>query len=182
MNYYFLIVRPENTVSPADDESELKEIYRLLRQFFKEYNKASYKNKFEVISSYLNILRIKTENADTTSISIEPYDRENYKYFQKFITMLEYELPNTHKVIDYSKKLGITARKLSAVCRACKGKSPKEIINEHLISESKRLLTNTPHPIKQIALQLGFADPYQFSKYFKNHEKVSPAFFRKRGK
>ncbi len=180
MNYYFLIVRPENADDP-NDEADLKEIYRLLKQFFKEYNKASYRNKFEVISSYLNILRIKTENADTTTISIEPYERENYRYFQKFISMLEYELPNTHKVIDYSKKLGITSRKLSAVCRACKGKSPKEIINEHLVAESRRLLTDTNHPIKQIAMQLGFADPYQFSKYFKNHEKVSPAFFRKKG-
>jgi AraC family transcriptional activator of pobA len=181
MNYYFIIISPERSDDIKEDP-ETREIYRLLKQFFKEYNKPAYLKKFELISSYLNILKIKTESQQPVLSEEDDssYSRENFRYFQKFITLLEYELPNTHKVMDYSRKLGITTRKLSEVCRSCQGKSPKKIINEYLVSEAKRMLTNTSYPVKQIALQLGFSDQYQFSKYFKNHEKVSPAFYRKR--
>jgi AraC family transcriptional regulator, transcriptional activator of pobA len=179
MNCYFIIICPDCVDDPSTDP-ELNEIYTLLNQLFREYEKPAYLRKFEIISSYLNILLIKTENNSPLSLAEEPYNRENFQYFQKFVALLEQDLPHTHKVLDYSKKIGITTRKLSLVCKSCKGKSPKEIINEYLVLESKRLLTSTTYPIKHIASQLGFSDQYQFSKYFKKHEKVSPARYRKK--
>lgn len=180
MTYYFIILGPEETDELKDDP-ELKDIYRLIRQYFKEYNKEPYLKKSEVLSSYLNILKIKTDN--TTPLpqgEEEPYNRENFRHFQKFISLLERDLNHTHKVGDYSKKIGITSRKLSAICQACKGKSPKKIINEYIVSEAKRLLVNTSYSIKQVSMQLGFADQYQFSKYFKKHEKLAPAIYRRK--
>jgi len=180
MNCYFVIICPDCSKEKLKEDAELDEVYLLLKQLFREYDKPASLRKFEVISSYLNILLIKTENNYPASISEEPYDRENFQYFQKFINLLEQDLPHTHKVMDYSKKIGITTRKLTVVCKSSKGKSPKEIINEYLMMESKRLLTSTTYPIKQIALQLGFSDQYQFSKYFKKHEEVAPARYRKK--
>jgi len=179
MTYYFIIIGPEEAENFKNDP-ELKEIHRLLRQYFKEYNKPAYLEKSDLLSSYLNILRIKTENTHAGNGEVESYNREEFQYFKKFITLLETDLSSTHKVIDYSRKIGITSRKLSAICRSCKGKSPKKIINEYLISESKWLLTNTASSIKQVAMQLGFSDQYQFSKYFKKHEKFAPVNYRKR--
>lgn len=180
MTYYFIILGPEETDEFKDDP-ELKDIYRLIKQYFREYNKEPYLKKSEVLTSYLNILKIKSDNAPVRDGSVEePYNRENFRHFQRFISLLENDLNHTHKVADYSKKIGITSRKLSTVCQACKGKSPKKIINDYLVSESKRLLTNTTFSIKQVAMQLGFADQYQFSKYFKKHEKLAPMIYRRR--
>jgi AraC family transcriptional regulator, transcriptional activator of pobA len=180
MTYYFIILGPEEADELKDDP-ELKDIYRLIRQYFKEYNKEAYLKKSEVLSSYLNILKIKTDNTQLPVAAQEDsYNRENFRQFQKFIALLEHDLNHTHKVADYSQKIGITSRKLSSICQSCKGKSPKKIINEYLVSESKRLLINTSYSIKQVAMQLGFADQYQFSKYFKKHEKLAPAIYRRK--
>jgi AraC-like DNA-binding protein len=179
MNYHFIIIGPK-TGDGSKEDPEIKEIYNLLKQLFREYNKPAFFKKTELISSYLNILRIKTGTQNLPADAEGPYSREDYRYFQKFISALEHDLTDTHKVADYSKKIGITPRRLSTICQSCRGKSPKEIINEYLVAESRRLLLETEYPIKQIALQLGFADPYQFSKYFKKHEKASPSHFRKK--
>lgn len=180
MTYYFIIIGPEES-DQLNKDPELKDIYRLIRQYFEEYNKEPYLKKSEVLSSYLNILKIKTENNPVPETAQEePYNRENFRYFQKFIALLETDLTQTHKVAEYSRKIGVTSRKLSAICQECRGKSPKKIINEYLVSEAKRLLINTSYSIKQVAMQLGFADQYQFSKYFKKHEKYAPAIYRRR--
>lgn len=179
MTYYFIILGPEEADHKKDDP-ELKQIYRLIKDYFAEHNTDAYHKKSEVLSSYLNILKVKTGSIPVPMDGEAAYSRENFRHFQKFISLLDSELHQMHKVSDYSKKIGITSRKLSSVCQSCKGQSPKKIINEYLIAESKRLLVNTSFSIKQVAMQLGFADQYQFSKYFKKHEKMAPAIYRKK--
>jgi AraC family transcriptional regulator, transcriptional activator of pobA len=179
MKYCFIIICPEQTEAPAD-EYELNEVNRTLKQFFKEYNKSRYSKKFELISSNSNIVLMKTENFENGSAHGALRGEHDHKNFQKFISLLKNELQHSRKVSDYSTRIGITTRKLSEICRFYKGKSPKAIINEYLISESKRLLIKTSHPIKNIAQQLGFSDPYQFSKYFKKYQKVPPGLYRRK--
>src|ERR1700752_1499873 len=122
MTYSFIIIYPEQA-EHLIDKQELNEVFRLLKQLFKNYNKTNPARKFELISSNSNILIIKTENSDMGVAVEELYVQENYKYFQKFIAMLRNDLSHTRKVIDYSKKIGITTRKLSAICQSYKGKS-----------------------------------------------------------
>jgi AraC family transcriptional regulator, transcriptional activator of pobA len=178
MKYCFIIICPEQTEHPVD-EYELNEVNRTLKQFFKEYNKSRYGKKFELISSNSNITLVKAENFENASGHGELRGEHYRKNFQKFSSLLKNELQHSRKVSDYSARIGITTRKLSEICRFYKGKSPKAIINEYLISESKRLLIKTSHPIKNIAQQLGFSDPYQFNKYFKKYQKVPPGLYRR---
>jgi AraC family transcriptional regulator of arabinose operon len=44
---------------------------------------------------------------------------------------------------------------------------------------AKARLLNTDDPVKVIAADLGFEDPYHFSRRFKNLEGMSPENFRK---
>jgi len=39
---------------------------------------------------------------------------------------------------------------------------------------------DTSKPIKQIAYETGFGDPYYFSRLFKQYEGLSPMIFRKK--
>lgn len=180
MTYCFIIICPEQG-GHLINEKELNEVYKVFKQFFKDYNKTNNFRKFELLASSSQTLLIKSETKDVHPETDEAHDKENSGYFKKFISLLQNDLSSTRKVSDYSSKIGITARKLTSICQTYTGKSPKEIISESLIAESKRLLTQTSYPIKQIAVQLGFSDQYQFSKYFKKQEKVPPAFYRKRG-
>jgi len=46
------------------------------------------------------------------------------------------------------------------------------------MAEAKRSLQFSSNPIKEIAFQLNFATPDQFSHFFKNNAQVSPNDYR----
>jgi AraC family transcriptional regulator, transcriptional activator of pobA len=179
MKYCFIIVCPEQTERGVDHK-ELKEVYSSLKKFFTEYNKAHHDRTFEFISSNSNILLMKTEKREEAYDAEELRGGEDYRHFREFTTLLKGNKITSRKVSDYSAKLGITARKLSDICRLYKNTSPKAIISEYITSEAKRLLTKTRDSIKKIASELGFSDQYQFSKYFKKHAKASPGLYRRK--
>lgn len=58
------------------------------------------------------------------------------------------------------------------------GISPKQYILQYKIERATVFLIETNKPIKEIAEELGFSDPYQFSKSFKKHKGIPPKEFR----
>jgi len=58
------------------------------------------------------------------------------------------------------------------------GKLPKEIINDRVLLEAKRLLVHTNLSIKVIGQDLGFDDPAYFVRYFKKNTEMTPLEFR----
>lgn len=58
------------------------------------------------------------------------------------------------------------------------GMAPYEYLNQQRIETAKALLRNSQLPIQDIAMQLGFADQYYFSRYFKKKCGKSPKEYR----
>jgi ABC-type sugar transport system ATPase subunit len=58
------------------------------------------------------------------------------------------------------------------------GLSPNRYIQKVKVAKAKELLLFTDLEVKQIAEQVGFADPYYFSRVFKEWEDKSPLSFR----
>lgn len=102
----------------------------------------------------------------------------NSTTFQKFIDLLSKENELTNKVNHYAKLLNTTPQNLNAICRKEAEKSSSEILSEHLINESKRLLLYTDITVSEIAYRLDFKDNSHFSKYFKRHVNQTPMGFR----
>jgi transcriptional regulator GlxA family with amidase domain len=59
------------------------------------------------------------------------------------------------------------------------GMSPHQYFITQKVERAKELLLFTDLEIKDVALQLGFSDPYYFSRFFKERTNTSPAHFRK---
>ncbi|WP_342046479.1 helix-turn-helix transcriptional regulator [Bacillus sp. OTU530] len=59
------------------------------------------------------------------------------------------------------------------------GMSPKDYLTEVRIRKAKELLTNTDYPINTIAQSVGYEDPQQFSKVFKQNTNLTPSSFRR---
>lgn len=59
------------------------------------------------------------------------------------------------------------------------GDSPIKYILKKQVMRAKELLSHKNLSIKHIALEVGFEDPYYFSRLFKKYEGVSPVEFRK---
>ena len=62
--------------------------------------------------------------------------------------------------------------------RECTGHSPLDYVRQRRIARARELLTNVALNIKEIAALTGFADPYQFSKSFRQLDGLSPSEFR----
>ena len=76
-----------------------------------------------------------------------------------------------HSLRPPEKRLGQATTKIL-------GKTPKEIINDRILLEAKRLLVHTQLSIKEIGQDLGFDDPAYFVRYFKKNSALTPVEFR----
>ena len=67
------------------------------------------------------------------------------------------------------------SRRFSAICHC----SPKQYLNNVLTRKAAEMLLKTPLLSKEIAHQLGFANEFYFSRFFKKNTGYSPANYRK---
>lgn len=104
--------------------------------------------------------------------------KDNNSVYQKYIDLLNQENNLTNKVSHFAKLLNTTPQNLNRICRKETGQSSNEILSEHIINESKRLLLYTDYTISEIAHRINFKDNSHFSKYFKRHVGITPMKFR----
>jgi AraC family transcriptional activator of pobA len=155
---------------------ELSELKLLFSTLLDEFKKPPYANRMDALAAYLKIIMIKVANVKITDESL--FDSQDYVLYRNFIDLLSVQFRKYHEVSDYAKMLGITARRLSDLCKRCSNKNAKEIINGQLIAEAKRSLQFSSTQVKEIAYQLRFSSPEQFSHFFKKNTNFSPASYR----
>jgi len=109
-----------------------------------------------------------------SGIDSSPYN----DYLISFRRLLEDNFKNIKSVSEYASKLKITNKTLSNATTQLLGKTPKQIIDDRILLESKRLLIHTNATIKEIGFELGFIEPTNFTKYFHKHEQITPVDFR----
>ncbi|OQP49737.1 hypothetical protein A4H97_28000 [Niastella yeongjuensis] len=157
------------------DKQHFDHLLELLELTVSDFELPDYSNKPDVLAAYLKVIIIKMANihfllkADTPS-----YDS---KLFERFVALINEKGNSIHKVDDYAEALGVTTRKLSDLCKG-RGKNAKKMILQHLVNEAKKDLQFTSRSIKEIAGQLHFSNPYQFSNFFKNQTGYSPNQYR----
>ncbi|HEX6223026.1 MAG TPA: AraC family transcriptional regulator [Chryseolinea sp.] len=98
-------------------------------------------------------------------------------------TLLFTSLVNEHfttirSVRDYAGLMHLPLKRLARATAQVLGKSPKEIISERVLLEIKRLLVHTNKSIKEIGFDLGFNEPTNFIKYFRQQTGQTPSDFR----
>lgn len=133
----------------------------------------------EVIQSNLSIFFIELvrhrKNRETGAAVVNPYVQEQ---LDKFLDLLEIHSTQHKKVSDYAGLLHLSTYQLGSITKTAMGKTPSELINEHLLLESKRQLLATSNQVNQIAYNLGYEDVSYFIRFFKKHIGVSPEAFR----
>ena len=100
--------------------------------------------------------------------------------FQQFLDLVNNNKTKNRTVEDFASELCISPKYLSVVCKKASGKTANEWLREHILEEIRYYLKQTDLPIKQIANQLGFANPSFFGKYVKEHFGMTPMQFRQK--
>jgi len=99
---------------------------------------------------------------------------------QRFFTILERDHATTRSVDHYARRAGISARRLAELVHAHAGKSTKQVVDDRVILEQKRLLVHTELSVKELAARTGFAEPTNLVKFFRHHVGATPLEFRDR--
>lgn len=81
-------------------------------------------------------------------------------------------------VVDYADLLHITPNYLSEIVKEVTGSTARQFIVERLFTEAKNLLRHTDMDISTVAYTLGFDEPTNFGKFFKNYAGITPGQFR----
>ncbi|MDQ7906039.1 AraC family transcriptional regulator [Phytohabitans sp. ZYX-F-186] len=98
--------------------------------------------------------------------------------FDRFRDELERGYARTRRVEDYADRLGCCVRTLTRASLAATGRSAKQVIDDRVTLEAKRLLAGTDLPVAEIGRRLGFPEPTNFGRFFQREAGQSPGAFR----
>jgi AraC family transcriptional activator of pobA len=99
-------------------------------------------------------------------------------HLRRFFTILERDFAKTREVNHYAREAGISPRRLGELSRVELGRSPKQLIDERVVLEHKRLLAHTNSSVKELAALTGFDEPTNLVKFFRLHTGQTPLEFR----
>jgi len=134
-------------------------------------------NHDDVLSAYLNLILVELQR---TSLPLQPIISPDAaaQLTHEFRQLVEKHILRHKQVQDYAEMLGVTLNHLVETVRKHCGQTPKQIIQERLSLEAKRLLIHTSNTVAEISLHLDFKTPTYFGSWFKNLEGITPAQFR----
>lgn len=87
-----------------------------------------------------------------------------------------------HHINELAEKLHVSTSTLSKRFRQETGMSPREYLEQLVISRACTLLLADELSIADVAEELGFSDQFYFAKYFKKQMHVSPSGYRRQMK
>jgi AraC-like DNA-binding protein len=98
----------------------------------------------------------------------------------RYARLLERDFHSGLGVADYAAALGVTPTHLSRACKAASGRPAHAILQDRVLFEARRLLAETPTPVKDVARALGFTSAAYFTRAFQAGTGETPSAFRRR--
>ena len=174
--FVFHMFNPQlfSPVLQIPDDSDFLEYIKI---YEKEYTKERTIHQKTILDSLFIILLSKTEQQKQYD-SLQSNDTKKSVLFQQFIALLATNYRKERGAIFYATSLAITYKYLNEVCKAIVNKTAKSVINDYIILQAKRSLINSSIKSAELAYQLGFEDPTNFTKYFKKYTGYTPKSFR----
>ncbi|MGY0500343.1 helix-turn-helix transcriptional regulator [Nocardia sp. FBN12] len=100
---------------------------------------------------------------------------ETYQHFERAV---EEGFAERRTVEDYAAQLGYSVRTLARATESAVGRTPKQVLDDRVLLEAKRLLVETDHTVAAVGRRLGFHDSATFGKFFLRRTTMTPTAFR----
>lgn len=164
--------------SPQIQIPENSNIKNYIKLFFQEFIILENTfNKGSILSDLFAILVSKLEELKQYQTTHIP-NSNKLETFIQFKTLVKSNFKESRNAQFYASKLNITYKHLNIICKEILGTTAKSYIDEFIILEGKRNLTNSSIKSNELAYLLGFTEPTNFVKYFKKHTKLTPNEFK----
>jgi AraC family transcriptional regulator, transcriptional activator of pobA len=160
-------------------EKDFDYLYDLLLNIQHEFN-SNNKWRGNIIQNYLNIILTHLSRIYIDQKKFILKDSADESIVIKYKKLLNEKFLEYHQVSDYSGKLCISPGHLNDKIKELTGKTAKELLNERIILEAKRLLFYDNRSVKEIANNLNFFDTAYFTRFFKKQTELTPQEFRQK--
>jgi AraC family transcriptional regulator, transcriptional activator of pobA len=156
-------------------KDELSTLMKLMRN---ELENSSNHLQCDILQNYLHNFLLLCDREKRKKGFKEIPKGPDRDYAILFLNLVNEHFVKVKSVQQFAEMIHVSEKRLSRATSKVLGKSPKEVINDRLLLEIKRLLVHTNQPIKEIGFGLGFNEPTNFIKYFKQQTTQTPSEFR----
>ena len=131
-----------------------------------------------IVSAYMSREKFRKVEIDLGGIDI-PSDDADEQLIRKISSVVLEHISDSELNVDaLCQEIGMSKPTLYRKLKAVTGESINEFIQNFRLKYAARLLSDTTNPVSEIAYDVGFADPYYFSRAFKKLFDMSPKQWR----
>lgn len=149
------------------DEEESSRLRTLFSVLEEEFSVAD-SNQEEMLRILLKRLIIRCTRMAKEQILKSDENQSDIDLIRTFNVLVEEHFKTVKTVKAYAKLMHKSPKTITNVFSKYSEDSPLHVIHNRVIMEAKRLLFYTDKTAKAIGYELGYTDPAQFSKLFKN--------------
>ena len=158
-----------------EDDSIFSDLFQLMET---ELTKNKDVLQTDILQNYLHNFLLLAERVRRKQNFQEVKKNADFDYLMLFKDLLETKYRHSKQVSHYASLLSVTEKRLNQATSRILDKSPKQMIDERVMLEAKRLLVHTNESVKEIGFDLGFDEPTNFIKFFRKHNHSTPVEFR----
>jgi len=100
--------------------------------------------------------------------------------YVELMQQLEADRGWSRSVKDRADRLGYSPRTLSRACQTAVGRTAKEVVDDRIVLEARRLLVHRTNTVEAVARELSFSEASNFSKFFHRMTGENPDAWRQR--
>jgi AraC-like DNA-binding protein len=129
-----------------------------------------------ICTALVEVLLLKVEDLAGRSV---PQDHAAEEVFLRCKGAIEARASQFGTLADITRAVGVGPTRLSRLFRRYQGLSPYQYLLHRKMALAAELLMDPATLVKEAAAQVGFADPYHFSRCFKQVHRVAPKEFQR---
>jgi AraC-like DNA-binding protein len=100
----------------------------------------------------------------------------------RFRREVDTHFTRTRQVEEYARALSCSVRTLTRASLSASGRTAKQLVDDRVALEAKRLLAESDLAVGEVGARLGFTEPTNFGRFFSRTVGVSPGQFREQSR
>lgn len=157
---------PDRLSLPEKEAPAIRELVNLI------YNEQENLHRKSLLNSYMH--------AFITHLMLLCTDRPNEQDMRvnKLLSLIEDHFIHERSTEFYADQIMLSKKRLNDLTKNAVGHTVKQLIDQRLLLEAKRMISYGSRSFKEIAFQLGFSDASYFTRFFKEQSGSTPEQFR----
>jgi AraC-like DNA-binding protein len=140
-----------------------------------ETGKAGGRNVQEILQQIILLIAAQVKDK---AVHLNEYSSQSYITYERCLAIIQQNYREMKSIARLAEECHISTGYLSRIFKKYAGESPSEILTRLKLNRAGELLLQDNLLIKEISDEVGYEDPYHFSRLFKQHYGMSPKHFR----